>query len=212
MPVGIPGVLGVPLAARFLLGVGEAMVSPASSRLVSSWIPSGERGLDLKSSSSFGMLPFVAMATFSPLGGWISDRLVSRFGKRAGRCGVPAANVALAAGFIVLGTQANCARVASILLACGAGALYLSTSSFWPVTADIAGSSSGSASGVMNMGNQIGGTVTASLTPLLANLFGWPASFLVTAALCVVGSLAWLRVDPRHELVRGAAEEVVEVS
>jgi len=48
------------------------------------------RKLDLKSSSVYGMLPFIAMATCSPLGGWISDRLTKRYGKRIGRCGVAA--------------------------------------------------------------------------------------------------------------------------
>jgi nitrate/nitrite transporter NarK len=110
------------------------------------------RGLDLKSSSYFGMLPFLAMATCSPLGGWISDRLTKRFGKRIGRCGIAAASMALAAVFIALGTKAADARLATIVLAGGAGASYLSTSSFWSVTADLAGTSAGTVSGVMNTG------------------------------------------------------------
>ena len=160
------------------------------------------RGLDLKSSSYYGMLPFMAMATCSPLGGWISDRMVKAYGKRVGRCGIAVAGLGLCAIFIALGMQAQDARLASIVLAGGAGALYLSQSSFWSVTADLAGRSAGSVSGVMNMCSQIGGTVTASLTPLIADRFGWPASFLVAAALCAAGSLAWLTVDPERELVR----------
>jgi MFS transporter, ACS family, glucarate transporter len=339
VPVGIPGVLAVLLAARFLLGTGEAMVFPASNRLVAGWIPSQERGLanglvfagvgagagitppliafillhygwrasfwicaviglaaglgwyliardrpedhpwvkpaeiehirsglpkqapqtdgaglpwgvilgsrnvwaltisyfafgyvsyifftwffiylnkvrglDLKASAIFGMLPFIAMATFSPLGGYISDRLTTRYGKRTGRCGISVVSMAVAAVFIVFAMQAQDARVASIVLAGGAGALYLSTSCFWSVTADIAGHSAGSVSGVMNMGNQIGGTVTASLTPVLASAFGWPSSFLVAAALCVAGSLAWLFVDPQQVLSRKTREDAVEIT
>jgi sugar phosphate permease len=34
---------------------------------------SAVRGLDLKSSAYYSMLPFLAMAAYSPLGGWISD-------------------------------------------------------------------------------------------------------------------------------------------
>ncbi len=52
----------------------------------------------------------------------------------------------------------------------------------------------------MNMAGQIGGIVTASLTPLIAHAFSWTASFLVAAALCAIGSLAWLVVDPEVEL------------
>jgi ACS family glucarate transporter-like MFS transporter len=64
----------------------------------------------------------------------------------------------------------------------------------------------------MNMGNQIGGAVTASLTPLLANVSGWTSSFLVAAALCVVGSLAWLLVDPHPLLSRKALKDVIGIT
>jgi ACS family glucarate transporter-like MFS transporter len=86
------------------------------------------------------------------------------------------------------------------VLAGGAGALYLSQSSFWSVTADIAGSSAGSVSGFMNMGNQIGAALTASLTPWIAARFGWTTSFLVAAGLCLVGAASWLLVDPSRQL------------
>ena len=66
--------------------------------------------------------------------------------------------------------------------------MYLSQSGFWSVSAGIGGTSAGSVSGVMNMGNQIAGTITASLTPLIANHLGWTASFLTAAALCAVGA------------------------
>ena len=58
------------------------------------------------------------------------------------------------------------------------------------------GKSSGSVSGFMNMGAQVGGAVTASLTPAIAVRFGWTASFLVAATLCLLGAAAWLVVDP----------------
>ncbi len=158
------------------------------------------RGLDLKASSYYSMLPFIAMAVGSTVGGRLSDVLTRRYGRRIGRCGVAVAGIALAAIFIALGTQVESARLASIVLAGGAGALYLSQSSFWSVTADMGGASAGSVSGIMNMGGQIGGIVTASLTPIIAHNFSWTASFLVAAALCAVGSLAWLFVNPEIEL------------
>jgi ACS family glucarate transporter-like MFS transporter len=160
------------------------------------------RGLDMKSSSFYSMLPFIGMAVGSPVGGWISDRLTVRYGPRTGRCGVAVVGIALAAVFIALGTQVAGAQLASIVLAGGAFALYLSQSSFWSVTADIAGDSAGSVSGVMNMFCQIGGALTASLTPLIAKYYGWPASFLTAAGLCALGSVAWLMVNPERKLTR----------
>lgn len=161
---------------------------------------SSVRGLDLKASALYAMLPFIAMAICSPLGGFIADKLTARYGRRVGRVGVAVFALILAAVFVAVATQVQDARVACIVLAGGAGALYLSQSAYWSVSADIGGASAGSVSGVMNMGNQIGGVVTASLTPFLANQFGWSASFLVAAGVAVVGGLAWLLVDPDKKL------------
>ncbi len=156
------------------------------------------RGLDLKVSAVYAMLPFLAMAAGSGLGGLLSDRLSARYGRRVGRCGLAVVGIGLAAVFIAAGTQVESARLATFILAGGAGSLYLAQSSFWSVSADIAGSSAGAVSGVMNMGAQIGGVVTASLTPWVADRFGWTGSFLVAAGLCVVGAAAWIGVRPEQ--------------
>jgi MFS transporter, ACS family, glucarate transporter len=158
------------------------------------------RGLNLKASAFYAMLPFLAMAACSPLGGAINDRLTKWRGPRAGRCILAAFAIVTAGVFLAFGSQVESARLASVVLAGGAGALYLSQSSFWSVTADIAGGSSGSVSGFMNTGNQIGGFTTSLLTPIIAERFGWTASFLVAAGLCVLGAAAWLLVDPRRIL------------
>jgi ACS family glucarate transporter-like MFS transporter len=160
------------------------------------------RGLNLRDSSFYTMLPFLAMATGSLVGGWISDRLTKSYGKRVGRCGLAAFGIGLCAIFIALATQVASAQLASVVLAGGAGALYLSQSSFWSVSADIGGKSAGSVSGIMNMGGQLGGALTASLTPAIATHLGWTTSFLVAAGFCAFGSLAWLVVQPEGKSSR----------
>jgi MFS transporter, ACS family, glucarate transporter len=158
------------------------------------------RGLDLKASAFYTMLPPLAMLVGCLLGGTINDRLTKGLGPRVGRCGLAACAITVAGIFIAVGSQVQSARLASVVLAGGAGALYLAQSSFWSVTADLAGRSSGSVSGFMNMGNQIGAALTASLTPWIAARFGWTTSFLVAAALCLVGAASWLVVDPSQQL------------
>jgi ACS family glucarate transporter-like MFS transporter len=158
------------------------------------------RGLNLRESSYFATLPFIAMAICSPAGGVLSDWITRHYGKRWGRCGVAVLGIGLSGVFVASGSAVSSPRLASIVLAGGAGALYLSQSTFWSVTADIAGESAGSVSGVMNMGAQIGSTVTATLTPVIAARFGWRASFGLAAFLCATGALAWLRVDPTRKL------------
>jgi ACS family glucarate transporter-like MFS transporter len=161
---------------------------------------SSVRGLNLKASAYYSMLPFVAMLVGCLVGGLINDRVTKSRGLRMGRCGVAVAAIFLAGIFIACGTQVQSARMASVVLAGGAGALYLSQSSFWSVTTDIAGGSSGSISGVMNMGNQAGAALSTALTPWVAERFGWSASFLIAAALCVIGAGSWLFVDPARRV------------
>jgi ACS family glucarate transporter-like MFS transporter len=168
------------------------------------------RGLNLKASAFYAMLPPISMAVCSVLGGTISDRLTRSKGARLGRCVLASLVILVAAGFLALGSRVESARLASVVLAGGAGALYLAQSSFWSVTASIAGASSGSVSGFMNMGAQFGGALTASLTPWIAQRFGWTASFLFAAVLCALGALAWLAVDPERVLEADTPDSEIE--
>ena len=165
------------------------------------------RGMNLKTSAIYATLPFIAMAVASSLGGLLSDKLIDKIGRRAARCGLAAVSMLVASGFVWLGTQVADARVAAMVLAGGAGALYLAQSAFWSISADVGGSSAGSVSGVMNMGSQIGGVVTASLTPFVATAFGWSASFAFAAAVCALGGVLWLFIDPAHVLSTRPARE-----
>jgi ACS family glucarate transporter-like MFS transporter len=154
------------------------------------------RGLNLKASALVSMIPFMAMTLCCLAGGWISDGLSKRLGSRAGRCGIAAVSLVITAVFLVVGSHVRGPYTASFILAGGAGALYLSQSSFWAVSADISGTRSGVVSGVMNMGCQVGGAVTASLTPFIANRIGWSFAFVFAAILAATGGALWLLVDP----------------
>jgi len=158
------------------------------------------RGLDLKSSALYSMLPFMAMTVGCLLGGSVSDSIVRRHGLRIGRCLIPGVSLALTAVLLVLGSRAHGMRFAGLTLACGAGTLYLSQSAFWAVAADVAGEYAGVVSGMMNMGAQIGSACTASLTPLIATHYGWEKSFVAAAVLAIVGALAWIPINPSRVL------------
>jgi ACS family glucarate transporter-like MFS transporter len=159
------------------------------------------RGMNLRASAIYTMFPFIAMTVFCLAGGVLGDWITARRGLRAGRCGPGFVALLLASGLLVLGSRVANTPIAVMTLAAGAGALYISQSSYWSVTADIAGESAGVVSAVMNMGAQIGGALTASLTPWIAQHFGWTSSFLTAAILGIAGALAWLGVDPERKIV-----------
>jgi ACS family glucarate transporter-like MFS transporter len=158
------------------------------------------RGFDLKSSALYSMLPFLSMTIGCLGGGALSDRLTRIYGLRVGRCGLASVAFLFTAVFLVLGSRVQSPQLAGVILAGGAGALYVSQSSFWSVSADIAGRNSGVFSSMVNMGAQVGGAVTASLTPWVALRFGWTTSFAIAAALAVVGALLWMTVHPERPL------------
>ena len=158
------------------------------------------RHVNLKSSANYAMLPFLSMTVCCLLGGVMSDRMTRRWGLRVGRCGLAAGSLAATAVFLVLGSQVQNVELAGVILAGGAGALYISQSSFWSVSVDIAGHNTGVFSSMVNMGGQIGGAVTASLTPWIAVRYGWTTSFGVAAVLAVFSAICWLTVHPERPL------------
>ncbi len=159
------------------------------------------RDLDLKASAFYAMLPFIGMTICCLLGGVLNDRLAKAKGLYWGRCGLSIVSFVLTAAFLFAGPAVNNTALAVAILTGGAGAIYLSQSGFWSVTADIAGAHTGVVSGFMNMGCQIGGAITASLTPWIAVNYGWTAAFGTAAALVVVGAVVWAFVDPTRPLM-----------
>jgi len=159
------------------------------------------RHLDLKSSAAYSMLPFLCMTLGCLAGGVINDVLSRRFGLYWGRSGLSAIAFILTGIFLLCGAMVNNALLAVVILAGGAGAIYISQSAFWSVTADIAGPHTGVVSGFMNMGCQIGGAVTSSLTPWIAAQFGWTAAFVAGATIVLLGVVAWAAVDPNRPLL-----------
>jgi MFS transporter, ACS family, glucarate transporter len=159
-------------------------------------------GLDLKKSALYSVLPFISMTIFCLTGGAASDWLVRTRSPFIGRCVFPSVALLLTAGLLIAGSRAADPLTATIILAGGAGALYLSQSSYFAVVAELAGPHAGLVAGWVNTANQIAGAITASATPWIALQFGWSCAFYVAAAFALMGSAAWLMVDPAKPLAQ----------
>ena len=158
------------------------------------------RGLNLKASAVYTMIPFIAMTLGCLFGGFISDQIAAHFGLRIGRTLIPGAALVLTAILLLIGPRARQPETAALVLALGAGVLYIAQSGFWAVAADIAGENTSVVSAIVNMGGQIGGACATSVTPLIASRFGWSMSFLVAAALTLAGGIAWGAINPRSHI------------
>jgi ACS family glucarate transporter-like MFS transporter len=148
----------------------------------------------------YSTAPFLASAITSPIGGWLSDALSRRYGKRIGRCGLGIGSLLITSCLIWAGASATDPYLAIILLALGSASLFLSAGAFWATTMDLASTYAGTVSGFMNMGGNLGGAISPTLTPYIAQHYGWETALFAAAALAIVGAGFWLGVHPERAI------------
>jgi ACS family glucarate transporter-like MFS transporter len=156
------------------------------------------RGFDLESSALLGMLPFIATTSCCLAGGVISDWLVKHKSQYIGRSLFGAFTMFLAGIILLAGSHAQNSVVAALLLAAGAGALYLGQAVYYAVAADLGGPFTGVVSGMVSMGGQIAGAATASLTPYFAYKYDWETAFTIAAGVTFTCIIPWLFVNPKR--------------
>ncbi len=159
-----------------------------------------ERGFSLEAGGFYTMAPFFTMAIAGPTGGWLSDRLSQKYSKRVGRSGLGFATLGLTGILVFIGAGAADPVLAVVFLSLSTGTLLLGAAAFWATTIDLARAYAGTASGLMNMGGNLGGTISPSLTPWLANEYGWASSLYVMSGLSIIGAFLWLGIDPDREI------------
>ena len=159
-----------------------------------------ERGFSMTRGGFYTMAPFLTAAVASPLGGWLSDRLCTRYGKGVGRSRLGFISMSTTGILIVIGAGTDNAILAVVFLSLSIGSLYLCLSAFWATTIDLTRTYAGTVSGFMNMGGNLGGTISPTLTPYLADTYSWETALYVMGGLCIAAALCWLGVDPTREI------------
>lgn len=157
------------------------------------------RKFDILESSWLATAPWILTIILSPLGGSMSDWLIRRFGDIRGRRGLPIVSMIVAAALLWLGAQEANAYLAVLELTLCEGIIMFVDPVYWATAMKIAPESSGRSGGMINMGGNLGGFVSASLTPWVAARIGWLGSLRFTAALSVAAALSWFAIRTRPE-------------
>ncbi len=156
-----------------------------------------ERHFGLLSGAWMSSLPWILSVISISLGGWISDRLTAgRAGQVWGRRIVPLTGMAASGILISVGAHTTSAVMAAISLAFATALILCVEGPFWTTMMGIAGSKSGTAGGIMNMGSNVGGLISPALTPVIASLIGWENALHVAALLAIAGALLWFGIKP----------------
>ena len=161
------------------------------------------RGFDIEKSSWIATAPWILTIFLTPLGGAISDWLVKRTGENWGRRLLPLVSMPLAGLLLSFGARTHNAFLAVVGLTACVGLVMLVDAVYWAAAIRVAPRSAGGSSGLMNMGGNLGGFVSASLTPFIAERVGiwtgdefqgWVVGLDVTAALAVLAGLLWFAI------------------
>ena len=149
------------------------------------------RGFSLLRGSLFTALPFVMMAIGAPLGGAVSDRLVSRIGKARARRRVAMTGLISAAVLIPCGATIANPYGAIVCLSLGAGSVYLAISGYFAAALDVFPEHGATTSGTMNTGAGLGGIVAPIITPYVAGTLGWVAALSVAGVCAFIAAILW---------------------
>jgi ACS family glucarate transporter-like MFS transporter len=114
----------------------------------------------------------------------------------------------VAAALLCLGAQEANAYLAVLELTLCEGIIMFVDPIYWATAMKIAPDSSGRSGGMMNMGGNLGGFVSASLTPWVAAQIGWLGSLRFTAALSVAAALLWFAIKTQPETMPTASTVV----
>ena len=159
-----------------------------------------ERKFGLLEGAWVASLPWLLSIVSIPLGGFLSDRLVvGRLGPVWGRRTVPILGLGLSGILTSVGAHTESPAVAAVSLALATAFVLSVEGAFWATMMGLAGSRSGTAGGIMNMGSNVGGLISPVLTPLLAQRIGWENALHFAGMLGCLAAALWLGIDPARE-------------
>jgi ACS family glucarate transporter-like MFS transporter len=161
-----------------------------------------ERHFGLLSGAWMSSLPWLLSIVSIPIGGLISDHLAAgSLGPIRGRRVVPILGMGLSGILISIGAHTANPVMAAISLALATALVLCVEGPFWTMMMRIAGPSSGTAGGIMNMGSNLGGLISPALTPLLATFIGWENALHIAAGLAAIAAALWFGVRPNAAAV-----------
>jgi sugar phosphate permease len=156
------------------------------------------RGLTMIKSGLWGSTPFIAIVLLAPLGGWLSDRAVVRFGRRRGRQSTVWLGMGCSAFLLFAGSHTLNNTAAILMLATAAGFNYFAATSWWATCIDLAPNFSASLGGLMNA---CGGSWLAPIaTAYIATHFGWTRALDFAGLLTAIAAFLWIFVNAGQNL------------
>jgi ACS family glucarate transporter-like MFS transporter len=167
-----------------------------------SWMPrylKEVHSLEFDRSEAMSALPLFFGGIACLAGGWMSDRLVRRTGRKwLGRAVFPLAGYSLAAAAMYGIRFVETPGQAMALMCLAAAGGDLGQGANWATIVDLGGRYAGAATGFINMVGNAGNYLQPVVGAVIFNRLGWNALFAVYAAGYLIAASMWLFIDPRR--------------
>ena len=166
------------------------------------WLPTyllERHGFNISGMALFAGLPLLVSMPGDLLGGWLTDRLSSRYGLRVGRCGLGGVAYVLVGIALIAAGSVSSPVLAAVLIAAGTGLTMFTLGAAWGTAIEIGGNHVGVVGGTMNSV----GNLVAMLNPLIVAysvdwFASWDLPLFVMGGLFLVGAACWSVIDPRR--------------
>ena len=158
-----------------------------------------ERGFDAMNASYFAVFPFLAMTVTAPLGGWLTDRLMLRVGKRTARRIIVMGGKLPCLPLLFLGGRVDNDYLAIAFLSLGFGLAFLGTNCYWTTAIELMPNHAGTIGAMMNMGTTVAGAFSPILTPLIKDQYGWPAAWTVAGFFTLGAAILWIFIGVQED-------------
>jgi MFS family permease len=167
-----------------------------------SWMPrfyQDVHGISFKRSEWVSGLPLFFGGLSCLLGGWLSDAMVRRTGrKRLWRAVFPITGYGTAAAAMAAIPFVRTPLYATVLLCLANAAVDFGQGANWASIVDIGGSYAGTATGFINMVGNMGNFLQPVIGQWVFHHLGWGALFAAYAAAFLVAASMWAFIDPNR--------------
>ena len=146
-------------------------------------------------------VPWILAALTTLAGGYLSDRLIKTgLGIDWGRRIVPMGCLVGAAIFLTIGARVENAYLAAAILAVCTGLILGVEGPYWASANQLSGRKAGFTGGLMNTGSNLGGVISPTLTPFIAQHFGWVHAFDFASVIALGAAALWLWISPSKKI------------
>jgi MFS family permease len=150
--------------------------------------------------SSYSSASSLAQMLGMPIGGWLSDWCVHRYGYRLGRALVPVCGMLLSAAALFAATFTADHNWTLLWFALANAAIGATEGAFWTTAIDLGGRWGGTAAGILNTGGNAGGALAPVVTRSVAYFVDWQFGLYLGSLVCLAGVCMWRWIDPRERV------------